>query len=79
MAFVRSFLLFTFQQFFEKAEVEEKTEAPKKLFIAITSDRGLCGACHTGVAKSVRNELLADSTNSSVICVGDKSRAVLQR
>ncbi|XP_053693609.1 ATP synthase subunit gamma, mitochondrial [Sabethes cyaneus] len=66
------------QQFYEKAEVATKTEEPKKLYIAITSDRGLCGAVHTGVARHIRGELAQDS-NIRVICVGDKSRAILQR
>jgi len=66
------------QQFYEKAEVAAKGEEPKKLYIAITSDRGLCGAVHTGVARHIRGELAEDS-NIKVICVGDKSRAILQR
>ncbi|EAT39355.1 AAEL008848-PA [Aedes aegypti] len=66
------------QQFYEKAEVAAKEEEPKKLYIAITSDRGLCGAVHTGVARYIRGDLAADP-NIKVICVGDKSRAILQR
>lgn len=66
------------QQFYEKAEVAAKEEEPKKLYIAVTSDRGLCGAVHTGVARHIRGDLAADP-NIKVICVGDKSRAILQR
>lgn len=66
------------QQFYEKAEVAAKEEEPKKLYIAITSDRGLCGAVHTGVARHIRGDLAADP-NIKVVCVGDKSRAILQR
>lgn len=70
------------QQFFEKAEVAvpEKAEN-KRLLIAITSDRGLCGAVHSGIARQIRNELQAEGegSNTRVICVGDKSRAILQR
>lgn len=53
----------------------------KKLLIAITSDRGLCGAVHSGVARAIRNEINeeADSSNTKIICVGDKSRLILQR
>lgn len=43
---------------------------------------GLCGAVHTGVARSIRNDLQArtESTeNTKIACVGDKSRAILQR
>lgn len=42
---------------------------------------GLCGAIHSGVARYIRNELADDSRaqNTKVICIGDKSRAILQR
>lgn len=68
------------QQFFEKTEIQtdEKAEQ-KKLYIAMTSDRGLCGAVHTGVARFIRNEMNKDSSNTKIICVGDKSRAILSR
>lgn len=70
------------QQFFEKAEVApaEATEK-KKLLIAMTSDRGLCGAVHTGVARTIRNELNEgnNADNTKIICIGDKSRSILQR
>ena len=39
---------------------------------------GLCGAVHTGVARTIRTALIADPS-IKVMCVGDKSRAVLQR
>lgn len=67
------------KQFFEKAEVAATTEAPQKLIIAITSDRGLCGAVHTSVSRNIRNELAEKSDNAKVVCVGDKSRAILSR
>ncbi|XP_055913241.1 ATP synthase subunit gamma, mitochondrial [Eupeodes corollae] len=68
------------KQFFEKTEVpaDEKAEV-KKLVIAVTSDRGLCGAVHSGVAREIRNALAVDDTKTKVICIGDKSRAILQR
>lgn len=43
---------------------------------------GLCGAVHTGVARTIRNDLQSrkESTeNTKIACVGDKSRAILQR
>jgi F-type H+-transporting ATPase subunit gamma len=67
------------KQFYEKAEVVSTDPEPKKLLIAITSDRGLCGAVHTGVARYIRGALAEDDTNTKVICIGDKSRAILQR
>lgn len=68
------------QQFFEKTEiVPDEKEAPRKLLVAMTSDRGLCGAVHTGVARNIRNELIKDEANIKVFCVGDKSRSILSR
>lgn len=69
------------QRFYEVTEIEKPAAEPKELFIAMTSDRGLCGAIHTGVARSIRNELTARDNidNTGIVCVGDKSRAILQR
>lgn len=66
------------KQFYEKAEIGAPDGEKKKLFIAMTSDRGLCGAVHTGIIRNIRAELAADP-NIMVICVGDKSRAIMQR
>lgn len=73
-----------FQAFYEKSGATETPEGSgNKLIVAITSDRGLCGAVHTNVAKIIRNELGAetasDDDKTKVLCVGDKSRALLQR
>jgi len=68
--------------FYDHAEIEEtKKEAPKELYIAITSDRGLAGAVHSSIGKQIKNELneKADLGNVKIICVGDKSRAFFQR
>ncbi|XP_044745877.1 ATP synthase subunit gamma, mitochondrial [Coccinella septempunctata] len=66
-------------QFYEKAEVTAPTDVPQKLFIAISSDRGLCGAIHSNVARVIRGELNKDDQNIKIVCVGDKSRALLAR
>jgi len=72
--------------FYEKAEVKDvQKDAPKELIVTMTSDRGLCGGVHSGIGKAVRNELQErqangeDISNVKIICVGDKSRAFLQR
>lgn len=42
----------------------------------------MCGAVHTGVARTIRNDLQArtgSTENTKIACVGDKSRAILQR
>lgn len=43
---------------------------------------GLCGAIHTGVARTIRTDLQGRSDtaeNTRIACIGDKSRAILQR
>merc|ERR1711936_564769 len=70
------------QAFYKGADVGEvEAEAPKELFVALTSDRGLCGAVHSNICKTIRNDLLArpNIDNVGIICVGDKSRAQLSR
>ncbi|KOX72898.1 ATP synthase subunit gamma, mitochondrial [Melipona quadrifasciata] len=65
---------------YNRAERDLKQARP--LGVAITSDRGLCGAVHTGVSRNIRDALLADSKereNTKIICVGEKSRAILSR
>merc|ERR1712038_703358 len=70
------------QAFYEHAKVEED-EAPagKELYVALTSDRGLCGGIHSSICKTIRNELLEKPSldNVGIICVGDKSRAQISR
>merc|ERR1719400_456009 len=70
------------QAFYEHAKVEEdEAPAKKELYVALTSDRGLCGAVHSNICKTIRNELneKASLDNVGIICVGDKSRAQLGR
>merc|ERR1719232_227353 len=74
------------QAFYEHAQVgPEEGAAPegKTLYVAMTSDRGLCGGVHSSICKTIRGELLAkpeaELANVGIICVGDKSRAQLSR
>merc|ERR1711935_512501 len=76
------------QTFYNGAGVGEKPAeaatagaAPKELYVALTSDRGLCGAVHSNICKNIRNELQTKDNldNVGIICVGDKSRAQLSR
>lgn len=68
------------KMFFDKLELEPTAEkTTEKLVIAVTSDRGLCGAVHTQVSRQARNEICESPDHTKVICVGDKSRAILQR
>lgn len=73
--------------FREEAEKSVETSQQSKpgkdptLVIAITSDRGLCGAVHSSVARKIRGILAEaeDRNNIKIVCVGDKSRALLAR
>ncbi|GFX97649.1 ATP synthase subunit gamma, mitochondrial [Trichonephila clavipes] len=69
------------KSFYESAEVKGDDSKPGTMIIAVTSDRGLCGAVHSSVSKRVRSMLgeAADNSDMKVICIGDKSRAMLQR
>lgn len=64
----------------ETATTEKPGKTPT-LVIAITSDRGLCGAVHSSVARKIKG-ILAEAENPDnikIVCVGDKSRAMLAR
>jgi F-type H+-transporting ATPase subunit gamma len=66
----------------EKVEVVAQPENVKKhLIVAITSDRGLCGAIHTSIVKAVKGILAEnrDGLETKIVCVGDKSKGMLQR
>merc|ERR1711893_414149 len=77
------------QSFYENAQVGRDAEGKvvpaeagqKELYVALTSDRGLCGAIHSSICKAIRNELLEKPNldNVAIICVGDKSRAQISR
>jgi len=67
------------QAFYESAEVTPPEDVKNRLMIAVTSDRGLCGAVHTSVGRLIRNLLQNKPDNVKVVCIGDKSRALLQR
>ncbi|XP_008399847.1 ATP synthase F(1) complex subunit gamma, mitochondrial isoform X1 [Poecilia reticulata] len=68
---------------YEKADIKApEDKASKHLIVGVTSDRGLCGAIHSGVAKTIKNEI-ANLTGAGkevmVINVGDKLRGLLYR
>lgn len=70
------------QAFYNAAGIKAEEGKNKTLLICISSDRGLCGAIHSSVAKRVRTmahenpQLLSEA---GIVCVGDKVRGILQR
>lgn len=68
--------------FYDAAEVAPAEGQKSTLIVAISSDRGLCGAVHSSVAKKIRIWLAENpelAKNAKIICVGDKVKAILQR
>lgn len=76
-------LLFVFfSALYEKAEIKAPEDKKKHLLIGVSSDRGLCGAIHTSIAKTLKNEITNLSNAGKevmVVGVGDKIRGLLQR
>jgi len=68
--------------FYKAVDVAPPEVQKNTLIIAISSDRGLCGAVHSSVAKKIRF-FMADhpelASGVKIICVGDKVRGILQR
>jgi F-type H+-transporting ATPase subunit gamma len=66
---------------FANATTEEKPK--RKLFICISSDKGLCGGIHSSVSKATRRTLADPDNNldpdSPLMIVGDKAKAQLTR
>lgn len=67
--------------FYEKADLKHDPTKKNHLVVAISSDRGLCGGIHSGVAKAIRNDIneRGDKENVKIVAVGDKARGILQR
>lgn len=65
--------------FYERAEVQPPEDKPKKLIVAMSSDRGLCGAIHSSICKHIKAELADSSKDTAIVCVGDKSKMILMR
>ena len=70
-----------FSALFEKAELSSDESKPNHLMVAISSDRGLCGGIHSGIAKYIKARLLEKpaGVNTKLIVCGDKAKTILQR
>lgn len=68
---------------YEKAEINvPQDKASKHLIIGVSSDRGLCGAIHSNVAKAIKAQIASLTGSGSevmVVNVGDKLRGLLHR
>jgi F-type H+-transporting ATPase subunit gamma len=68
---------------FKEAEADKVDEPGQKtLYIAISSDRGLCGGIHSAVSKATRKQIEESSGSEDVaplVVLGDKPKAQLSR
>ncbi|VDK59167.1 unnamed protein product [Anisakis simplex] len=70
------------QKFYENiGSLEVAADKPKQLLILITSDRGLCGAVHTSIAKEAKNMIKTkpEGVDYKLVLIGDKAKASLGR
>ena len=71
--------LFHHAEVFKNAEAEDAGK--KKLFLVISSDKGLCGGIHSAVTKATRRAFKEGEVESDtpIMVIGDKSKAQLSR
>jgi len=65
----------------EKSEISGDASQPEHLILAVSSDRGLCGGVHSGIAKAIKAKIAANpaGVNTSLVLCGDKIKAILGR
>lgn len=76
----KSFRSLSPTEVFEHAPAE--TTGKRKLFIVVSSDRGMCGGIHSSVSKATRRTFAEDASleqDSPIAVVGDKSKSQLSR
>lgn len=69
------------QAFYERSDMKQEQTKPGTLVIALTSDRGLCGAVHSSVVKKIRAIMATDPNAGKIkiVCIGDKSKLMLAK
>ncbi len=60
----------------EVAKNIQLPETESSVFLAITSDRGLCGGIHSAISKKIKRTV---KPSSLIVAIGDKSKAQLGR
>lgn len=68
------------KEFYTNAETKAPETPEKSLFIAVSSDKGLCGSVHSQIAKFTRSKLAENpSAKIDIVTIGDKVKAQLLR
>ncbi|KAJ1327617.1 F-type H+-transporting ATPase subunit gamma [Microdochium nivale] len=70
----------TSNKVFESAETKSlEGEGKKSLWIICSSDKGLCGGIHSGLARYTRRTLASTGEKADLVLIGEKARAQLSR
>ncbi|KAH8112860.1 ATP synthase F1 gamma [Phellopilus nigrolimitatus] len=66
-------------EIFQNSAVEETPK--RKLFVVVSSDKGLCGGIHSSVSKATRRAFKEEGVEpeTPIMVIGDKSKAQLSR
>jgi len=57
----------------------DTTDAEREIYVAVTSDRGLCGALHTTICREIEAEINASTAaEKKLVTYGDKGRQYFQ-
>jgi len=64
---------------YEKANIVPSTSAQQLLYVAVASDRGLCGALHSNIARAVKEDMttLPEGTEAKIVTLGEKAKAAI--
>lgn len=64
---------------YEKANIVPSTSAQQLLYVAVASDRGLCGALHSNIARAVKEDMttLPEGTEARIVTLGEKAKAAI--
>ena len=63
-------------ELFEQVKLEKESD-PKIVYLAVSSDGGLCGGIHSSISRYIKNELKQHPADLAI--VGDKPKAQLAR
>ncbi|KAK4199089.1 ATPase, F1 complex, gamma subunit domain-containing protein [Triangularia verruculosa] len=70
----------TSNKVYESAETKPlEGEGKKKLIVVCSSDKGLCGGVHSGLARFVRRRAATEGDNFDLVILGEKAKAQLSR
>lgn len=65
---------------YENVEMPPTVKEGSVLYVAVSSDRGLCGALHSSIGRQVKSDIaeLPAGTEAKIVTIGEKVKAFLQ-